>query len=205
MNNKNSAGFTLIEAIVILVATAVVAAIVYTYFGDQILKSHKPRENLVKSVDLNQVMANIRADYKPYPVWKPNYNYSLNDKIMPSAYSLSGQQYWYKCQQAGVSGSTEPDPWIKGPVTDNTVQWAYQMAPALLTLSALKNKIGAEDANNKKYVYDKSTRQYGYYVINNKWIDFDPSTRIEIDSSNQNILKVTIGNDNGERITALFF
>jgi type II secretory pathway pseudopilin PulG len=210
-SKKGTEGFTLIEVIMVFVVIAIIGTMFITFFGTSILKSHVPRENLVRSKDLHQVMTNIAADYKPYPVWKPAHAYSVGDNVMPTAFSLSGQRYWYKCTQAGTSGATEPDPWTTIiPIVDNSVRWAYQSTPALLTLSGLYSKIGAVDTVNKKYTYDKSTHQYGYYVIENKWIDFDPATKIETDSSNQNILKVTISakNDLGETVavvTALFF
>ena len=215
-NKKNPEGFTLIEVIVVFVVIAVVVTMLFTFFGTSILKSHEPRENLVRSRDLQQVMANIVADYKPYPVWKPNQRYEVNDKIMPTAFSRSGQRWWYRCIQAGTSGATEPYPWtnLATLIDDAGVKWQYQSTPPLLTLKTLKDKIGAEDETNKKTEYDKSTKQYGYYVIENRWIDFDPSTKTEINSNDQNILKVTIGNDirtltgsieKGERISALFF
>lgn len=205
---KSVGGFTIIEAIVVLVVTAVFATLAYTFFGDKILKSHLPRENLVKSLDLNQVMVNIQADYKPYPVWKPNHACAVGDKIMPTPFSRSGQRYWYKCTKAGTSGSTEPDPWTMDTelgIPDNDVLWEYQSSPLLLTLETLKSKIGAEDAATKKVEYDKSTRKSGYYVIENRWIDFDPSTKTETSTNDHNILKVTIQNDSGETLTALFF
>jgi prepilin-type N-terminal cleavage/methylation domain-containing protein len=210
-SKKRSEGFTLIEVIVVLVVTAIVGTIFFTFLGTSFLKSHVPRENLVRAKDLNQVMENIRADYKPYPVWKPGHTYAVGDKVMPTAFSLSGQRYWYKCTQPGTSSSIEPNPWTAGTIPlDGNVQWAYQSNPPLLTLSGLKNKIGVVDTINKKYVYDKSTHQYGYYVIENKWIEFNPATKMETDSSNQNILKITISakNDSGETVavvTALFF
>lgn len=205
-NKRTAAGFTLIEAIVVLVVAAIVGVMLYTFFGDKILKSHVPRENLVKSADLNQVMANIRADYKPYPVWKPNHDYDLGDKVIPTAFSASGQGYWYLCTTKGKSHITTEPGWTTGTIPlDGSVQWTYQSTPKLMTLSELKNKIGTEDTTNKKLDYDKSTNQYGYYVKENKWIDFDPSTRIEADSINQNILKVTMKNEAGETATALFF
>jgi len=205
-NKRSVGGFTIIEAIVVLVVTAIFGTLVYTFFGDKILKSHLPRENLVKSTDLNQIMMNIQADYKPYPAWKPNHAYALGDKIMPTSLSRSGQRYWYKCTQAGASGSAEPDPWTTGVIPlDNNVRWEYQSSPLLLTLETLKSKIGTEDASTKKDEYDKSTRQSGYYVIENRWIDFDPSTKTETSTNDHNILKVTIQNDSGETLTALFF
>jgi hypothetical protein len=152
-------------------------------------------------------MANIDADYKPYPVWKPNQDYEINNKIIPTAFSRSGQRWWYKCTQAGKSGAIEPAPWTNTAtlINDGGVKWQYQSTPPLLTIKTLKDKIGVEDEANKKYVYDKSTKQYGYYVIENRWIDFDSSTKTEIISNDQNILKVTIKNDSGEKLRVLFF
>jgi len=90
-------------------------------------------------------------------------------------------------------------------IPDNDVLWEYQSSPLLLTLETLKSKIGAEDAATKKVEYDKSTRKSGYYVIENRWIDFDPSTKTETSTNDHNILKVSIRNDAGETLTALFF
>jgi len=205
-NRKRYTGFTLIEVIVVLVVAAIVAAMIFTFFGDRILKSHEPKENFIKSTDLNQVMANIRADYKPYPVWKPNQTYVLGDKVIPTAFSAIGQGYWYKCTTEGSSHATTEPGWTTGatPINDNTVQWTYQSTPSLMTLSELETNIEAVDGI-KKNKYDKSTHQYGYYVVEKKWIDFDPTTKIETASANKNILKVTIKNDGGETVTALFF
>jgi type II secretory pathway pseudopilin PulG len=197
-------GFTLVEVIVLIIIVSVVGTLTFAFMGEFFVKSHAPIENLQKSTDLNQVMANIFADYKPYPVWKPNQTYLIGDKVMPTESSLQRQRFWYQCTQNGISYSTEPDPWTTGTIVDNTVRWTYQSTPALLTLNQLYNKIGAEDINNKKLTYDKSTHQYGYYVIKNNWIDFN-SSNTEIGSTITNILKVTIRNDNGETLTALFF
>ena len=206
VHRDNLDGFTLVEVIVLIIIVSVVGTFVFYFLGDSFVKSHAPIENLQKSTDLNQVMANIYADYKPYPVWKPNHDYAIGDNVMPTESSLQRQRFWYQCIKNGRSNATEPDPWTTGtiPIPDNTVQWTYQSAPALLTLTQLSNKIGAEDNNNKKTVYDKSTHQYGYYVIKNNWIDFN-SSNTEIGSTITNILKVTIRNDNGETLTALFF
>jgi type II secretory pathway pseudopilin PulG len=204
VHRDNLDGFTLVEVIVLIIIVSVVGTFVFYFLGDSFVKSHAPIENLQKSTDLNQVMANIYADYKPYPVWKPNQTYLIGDKVMPTESSLQRQRFWYQCTQNGISYSTEPDPWTTGTIVDNTVRWTYQSTPALLTLNQLYNKIGAEDINNKKLTYDKSTHQYGYYVIKNNWIDFN-SSNTEIGSTITNILKVTIRNDNGETLTALFF
>jgi len=216
-NKKSAAGFTLIETIVTLVVASILGIFFYTFIGKSIYKSHLPMENLISANDLNQVMENIRADYKPYPVWQSSHYYNQGDQVMPTAFSLSGQRYWYKCMTAGTSGppDKEPDPWTNeaGVISDNGVTWKYQ--GDLMKLSALKDYIGVDFTvnNNKKCAtppistercYDKSTNKYGYYVKENKWIDFD-TTKTAIDSNNQNILKVTIKNDAGEQVTAMFF
>ena len=224
-NKRNARGFTLIEAIVVIVVVAIFGTFFYIFFMDKIfLQSHVPRENLRRAKDLNQVMENIRADYnyKPYNVWKSGHNYIVGDKVIPTAFSPQGQRFWYQCTQAGTS-MIEPDPWTKAPVigegsgSTSTVVWQYQGDLNLMTLSALNAYIGVVDTGNKKCAsipsercYDKSTNQYGYYVTENKWIDFEPITKTEMPSSNQKILKVTISAKDGlgktvAVVTALFF
>jgi prepilin-type N-terminal cleavage/methylation domain-containing protein len=216
-NKKSAAGFTLIETIVTLVVAAIIGIFFYTFFSTSIYKSHLPMENLVRANDLNQVMENIRTDYKPYPVWQPNHNYNVNDQVMPTAFSLSGQRYWYQCTQPGTSGSiSQEPPWTPtGVFNDNGVTWRYQGPLPPLIDSSMNNLytfIGAPDPSNKKCAnlpnekcYDQSTNKYGYYVIENGWIDFDLTTKTASTSTNHNILKVTIKNDEGETVTALFF
>ncbi|MGA2330895.1 MAG: hypothetical protein ABSG75_03970 [Syntrophales bacterium] len=224
-SRKGTEGFTIIEAIVVLVVVAIFGTFFYTFFMDKVfLQSNVPRQNLVRAKDLDQVMENIRADYnyKPYPVWKPSHNYIVGDTVIPTALSPQGQRFWYQCTQADeISGSSEPDPWTTGIVPDGAtgnLKWTYQGGLNLMTLSALSAYVGVVDTVNKKCTsnptppekcYDKSANQYGYYVTENKWIDFDPVTKTEIDSSNQNILKVTISakDDTGKTVavvTSLF-
>jgi prepilin-type N-terminal cleavage/methylation domain-containing protein len=218
-NKRSNRGFTIIEAIVVLVVVAIFLRFFWIFFMDKVfLQSHVPRQNLVRANDLNQVMENIRADYKPYPVWTPNHVYSANDKVMPTPFSLSGQRYWYICTNGGTSDPTEPA-WTQGGVVTEViggVQWTYQ--GDLMKLSELYGYIGVKDTVNKKCAspsippekcYDKSTNQYGYYVTEKKWIDFD-TTNTEFESGNNNILKVTISgkDDSGSTVaavTALFF
>ena len=216
-SKKMTEGFTIIEAIVVIVVVAIFGTFLYSFLGSSdknhiYWQSHVPRQNLVRAKDLNQVMENIRADYKPYPVWTLGHTYNVGDKVMPTAFSLSGQRYWYICTQPGKSGTTEPDPWTTGVIPpDGNVLWAYQTTPPLLTLSDLYNKIGTVDTSTAKYVYDKSTNQYGYYVTEKKWIDFDSNNTEPVnESSNHNILKVTISAKDGSgstvaTVTALFF
>ena len=136
---EKTKGFTLIEAIVLLVMIALAGTLFFT-LGETFRTSHQPIRKLVKSTDLQQVMANIRAAYKPYPVWKPDHPYAIGDKIIPTIFSVSGQRFSYTCMQAGKSGATEPDPWTtQTPIADNTVQWAY--TSRLPTLSDLQKNL----------------------------------------------------------------
>jgi prepilin-type N-terminal cleavage/methylation domain-containing protein len=219
--NHQARGFTLIEIIVTLVIVAVAGTMLYTYFGKTFLESVNPVLRLQQSTSLQSVMANIAADYKKYPGWKAGHTYQVNDVVLPSPYSSIGQRFYYKCTTAGTSGSSEPI-WTgnqNDAITDNTITWECQ--GALLTLSAFKNKIGASDSANKKYDYGHCGStctsnsdclsgsicdgecKYGYYVIENKYIAFDASN-IEYDVTSGDILKVTIRNDNGETLSALF-
>ncbi len=78
-----------------------------------------------KSSDLSNVMANIYADYRPYPVWQPSTNYSSTNptsKIFPRG--MNGRFYICKPGSSGTSGLSEPTQWSdSGDTPDNQVTW----------------------------------------------------------------------------------
>ena len=91
----------------------------------------------------------------------------------------------------GTSGSVEPSNWptaSAATVSDGGVTWTE--SGSLLTLSNLQTNI-----NNKNYgTYD---------VVHNTFIQFPVGSDAET-AGGSNILKVTIRNDQGETLTALF-
>ena len=59
--HRHDRGFTLLEIIVTMTITAVLATMLYAYFGEAFLQS---------SAALPRVMANITADANVYPKWR---------------------------------------------------------------------------------------------------------------------------------------
>lgn len=130
-NVKNrQAGFTLIEYIVALVIVAIVAAMLYSFFGTSLTQSGFPILRLQKASKLSNVMENIAADYNRLNAinlrykWLASTAYHLDFVVTPNAESKKNGHY-YKCSGAGTSGTSEPT-WPTGTgatVTDGGVTW----------------------------------------------------------------------------------
>lgn len=126
---NHPAGFTLIEYIVALVVAAIVAAMVYTYFGSAFTQSGLPLVRLKQISNLQQVMENIFADYNRLNqinlryTWRPNTAYPVNSVVLPT----TNNGYYYRREVAtgtGISSGTEPTAWpVSGTVTDGGVTW----------------------------------------------------------------------------------
>lgn len=71
---KNHKGFTLIEAIITIVAAAILAMMAFTYSNTSLTKSAQPLNQSKKAMELQKVMENILADYN----YNPDYNYKTN-------------------------------------------------------------------------------------------------------------------------------
>jgi hypothetical protein len=71
----------------------------------------------------------------------------------------------------------------------------------------VKETVGMPDSNPKSNGYGQcpGVNCVPYYVITNKFIKFESYAEMDIVSGDrENILKVTIGNEQGEKLTALF-
>jgi len=112
-------GFTLIEIIVTMVAVSFFLVIMLTLFSDSLIQSSTPLRWLLRSSDLNNVMANITADYAPYPKWKASISYATGDKILPVG--MNGR--FYVCTATGTSGTSEPLWRDYGETKDGTATW----------------------------------------------------------------------------------
>lgn len=123
---KRQSGFTLIEFVVSLVIAAIVAAMVYTYFGSALTQSSQPIANLAQASNLHKVMENIVADYNRLNLinlrapWKAGYKYNIGEIVLPTL----SNGYYYKCTTAGQSGTSEPN-WgtSTNGISDGTVVW----------------------------------------------------------------------------------
>jgi len=141
MKNSRS-GFTLIEFIVGLVIAAIMASMIYSYFGSALTQSSAPILRFQKSSDLHTVMekivtdsnrlSNLNVRYK----WRSSTPYSIGDMVNPSDKSdnitsvIQNNGRYYICTQAGTSHATNLPGWtITTPptagaeFTDETVKW----------------------------------------------------------------------------------
>ncbi len=67
---RGNSGFTLIEAIIVIVAAAILGAMMFTYSSTALMKSSQPLHHATKAFALQKVMENILTDY--------NLNYKSN-------------------------------------------------------------------------------------------------------------------------------
>ena len=195
----NTRGFTLIEIIITLTVTAVLATMIYTYFGEAFLQSVTPITRLKSSAAMQRVMENITADYNVYPKWRSGTAYTNTNYVIPTNFN----GYYYQCTIAGTSGTSEPNwPLRSGAtITDNAVTWTWSgRLRTLCPLTTLQTSIGAE-GDDKDNAYGK------YHVVSNRFTHFDNFIDQDNDDSGANankILKITLRNDTGETQTALF-
>jgi prepilin-type N-terminal cleavage/methylation domain-containing protein len=212
MTEHNTRGFTLIEIIITLTVTAVLATMIFTYFGTAFTESVTPVTRLKNSAALQRVIENITADYNVYPKWRSVAVYTTSNYVIPT--NFNGR--YYKCTAAGTSGATTAEPnWPVtsaggATVTDNSVTWTEQISlRTLLPLSTLRNRIGVEGSDQTANNYGKNpdgTTYTKYNVIRNRFTQFVDDIDQDSDASGTNkILKVTLKNDNGETLTTLFF
>ncbi|MGO9139496.1 MAG: prepilin-type N-terminal cleavage/methylation domain-containing protein [Syntrophales bacterium] len=123
----NQSGFTLIEIIATVVILAVFSAIALMLFSASLINSSGNIMRISKSSDLSNVMANIYADYRPYPTWQVSTIYAVGNKVLPVG--MNGR--FYICTTAGTSFTTEP-PWSDSGTPDSTpepsgVKWRAGM------------------------------------------------------------------------------
>jgi len=182
----HQSGFTLIEIIITVVIVAILGAMILTFLSKSLVDSSEPVKRLRQTSDLNRVMANITADYNKYPKWRSSTSYTAGNYVVPTI--RNGHFY---ASGGGTSGSVEPGNWptaSAATVNDGGVTWTE--SGSLLTLSNLQTNI-----NNKNYgTYD---------IVHNIFVQFPVGSDAET-AGGSNILKVSIGNNQGETLTALF-
>ena len=190
-------GFTLLEIIITMTVTAVLATMIYTYFGKAFTESVTSITRLKSSAALQQVMENITADYNVYPKWRSGTAYTSASYVIPTNFN----GHYYKCSTpTGTSGGSEPNwPFNSGTVLDNTITWVESGSlRTLRPLTTLQTSVGAEGTDQDN-TYGK------YHVVKNRFTQFLNAVDQDSDASGTNkILKVTLRNDSGETQTALF-
>ena len=203
--SQRASGFTLIEVIATLVIVSALGTVAYVYFGKSFLESVTPVTRLKQTAALNRIMENITADYNIYPKWRSGESYAVGARVIPS----NPNRRYYTCTTAGTSGTTEPDWWGSGPdFTEPTgVKWTDSGSlKTLLPLPTLRTRIGVEGSVQSANEYGKNSdgTYTTYTVVVNRFVRFDTNDK-EQDDPSGNMLKVTLRNENGETLTALFF
>lgn len=202
-SKRSTRGFTLIETVITLTVTAVLATMIYTYFGEAFLQSVTPVKRLKSTAALQRVMANIQADANVYPKWRSGTAYTAGSTVIPSSFN----GIYYQCTVAGTSGSTEPAwPLGSAPHTETSgtgVQWTKGgRLRTLLPLSTLRTRIGGADGGEGS---DQDNNYGKYHVVRNRFTRFVNDIDQDTDTSGaNNLLKVVLKNDSGETQTALF-
>ena len=201
----NTRAFTLLEIIITLTVTAVLATMIFTYFGKAFTESVTPITRLKSSAALQRVMENITADYNVYPKWRSGTTYAVDALVIPTNFN----GHYYK-SSGGMSGTTEPNwPLNNGwttTVPDNTIS-TWTESGRLRALDTLSNNIGVEgtDQTNNNYGKNSDGTYQKYHVLRNGFVQFDNNNGEVADTTVKKILKVTLKIENGETLTALFF
>ena len=205
---SSSSGFTLIEIIITLTVTAVLATMIYMYFGKAFSESVTPITRLQKFSCLAKGHGEHPGDYN---VIRNGEAMRLIRPALCDSYEL--QRTFVQMHHSGNSGSNEPTNWPlnnAGTVTDNGVTWTESGSPWTSTfLTTLKGNIGTESSDQTANNYGKNPdgiTYTKYNVVRNRFTQFVNDIDQDSDASGANkILKVTLKNDNGETLTALFF
>lgn len=197
---KHNGGFTLIEIVVTLTITAVLATMIFTYFGKVFTESVTPTTRLKSAEALQRVMENITADSNVYPKWRKGTAYTAGTNVIPANYN----GFYYQCTTSGTSGASEPSDWPQrsgATTSDNTVTWTWGgRVRTVRPLTSMKTSIGAEDSDQDN-TYGK------YHVVKNRFTHFTGGVDQDMDDSGANankILKVSLSNESSETLTALF-
>jgi prepilin-type N-terminal cleavage/methylation domain-containing protein len=213
------AGFTLIEIIITMMIVSILGTMIYTFFLKAFSESVTPITRLRASVGLHKVMANITADYNRYPRWRSGTLYAGSAFAPVYVVPTNFNGHYYRTTNSGTSSApgSEPDWPRSGTVNDNGITWTESgrlrvdngVSPSEMPLATLKSQIGAEGSvqNTNDYgKYPDGITYTKYTVVKNRFIQFDASGN-EIDDATgvNNILKVTLQNETGETLTALFF
>ena len=203
--NQRASGFTLIEVIATLVIVSVLGTVAYVYFGKSFLESVTPVTRLKQTAALNRIMENITADYNIYPKWRSGESYAVGARVIPS----NPNRRYYTCTTAGTSGTTEPDWWGSGPdFTEPTgVKWTDSGSlKTLLPLPTLRTRIGVEGSSQPANDYGKNSdgTYTKYTVVKNRFVRLVNDVEQDDTGGSNNILKVTLQNENGETLTSLF-
>lgn len=193
-------GFTLLEAIITLIVASLLGSMLFSYFA-VVKQAVLPIGSYQKSLDLQRVMENITSDYhnivgsEAYPRWEPLKAYSENEIITSRSIPFG---HLFICVSGGISGEAEPQ-WStdkNNAIEDGGVIWRESKGELEPLISDLTQQSGE----------GSDVSSYGKYDIKElTFIRFEDNSEIPTSAGEpENLLKLTIQNDQGESITSLF-
>jgi hypothetical protein len=195
-----------------MMIVSILGTMIYTFFLSAFSESVTPITRLRASAGLHKVMANITADYNRYPRWRSGTVYTYSAFAATYVIPTNFNGHYYRLTNSGTSGApgSEPDWPRSGTVNDNGITWTESgRLRTLKPLATLQGQIGAEGSvqNTNDYgKYPDGITYTKYTVVKNRFIKFiDDGSEIDDATGVNNLLKVTLQNETGETLTALFF
>jgi len=163
---------------------------------------------LQRMYDLQTVMEKITAHYDEITgkntaeKWEAGKVYAPGDKIVSRSEPYG---HLYVCTGAGTSGSTEPA-WSTAPlaaVADGTVTWQENGGELDVLLSKFSTPVSGTP-NPPDTVWEYGYGKYG--IVSYGFIRFDGGTETPVPDGTvaQNLLKISVKNEDGYTLTALF-
>lgn len=204
MKSDDQHGFTLVEIIVTLVTASVLGVVMYSYARSAFSQSSLPVARLKDSFELHAAMENIISDYENHlnnaAQWEAGHAYAVGDIVYPATQN----GHHYVCITAGTShASTEPSlststTWSAtdqrvSDIADASVIWRE-------ALSFLKTQVEANAYGTYSVVSDET----GFIKFKADGSNFKEDEAGMADGDPADILKVTITNEEGGRLTSLF-
>ncbi len=198
--DDRQSGFTLLEAIVTLIIASLLGSMLFSYFAVA-NQAVLPIGSYQKTLDLQRVMENITSDYhtivgrEAYPQWGPLKGYSENEIITSKSIPFG---HLFICISGGISGEVEPQ-WSTdetNAIEDGSVIWREFKGELEPLISKLAQQSGE----------GSGVSSYGQYEVKElQFIRFEDNLEIPVSAGEpENLLKLTIQNDQGESITSLF-
>lgn len=193
-------GFTLLESIITLIIASLFGTMLFSYFA-VINRSIAPTEVYQNSLNLQRVMENITSDYydifgrNVYPQWAPSESYSSGDIVASKSIRFG---HLFICVTEGISGDSEPQ-WKTtnvGTIGDGGVTWKEYLGELDPLISKVSQQAGDGTGINS----------YGQYQVKElRFIRFENNLETPVSTGEpENLLKLTIQNEQGETITSLF-
>lgn len=193
----------MIEIIVTIIVTAIMATMVYAYLGRVTTSSITPIQNLESALGLNLVMSNIKAAYyserrTTRPGWEAGVHYTLADVRYPNP------NIYCNVTLAGISGADEPN-WPDDPsslgyvINDNTMKWdCFPLSDNLSVKYEILNSF-------RNYI--AGSNPFGSYTIErNQFIRFSQAGNASpatIFTDDPVFLELTISNGDSQKLTAV--